>query len=547
MLKKGIAVVLGSCCLNVGLAQQTTQATELWKDVERDQTTLQNKQREKTLKSGQPADKDTPSSQSSTPPSTSQVTPKNEACLPLESVSIKGLQLLPRGKRSNIYKHLPHGCIKASQLDGLVKRISDTFLDAGFFNISLKQTKKDKALTWEVQVAEIDEIRNKTTLRAANLFPKAIGKPLNIKDLDQGLDQANRLGGRKVSVDVFPKDNNKVALALVEEKSKSVYGNLSVDNLGGKSTGRKQFRAGIHADNPLGLADKFSLYTASTLDGSREYSRGATAFYSIPYGYWTLSSYAGVYRYKTQTRLTNNVVLQTGKTQRFGLKAERVISRNQHHISSAFAEVSHSKINSYFQDSLVDVQSPEITAFSLGIDHTQLFDNAVLNLNARYRQGNADINNVGKERFNSIALSVNAEQQRKLFGKAFAFRHELEAQHGNHRLPGAETLSITGNAAVVGFRDSGVSGDRGFYLREHISTLLPIKSYYLQPYVVLTAGRVWSKERQYESAVGGALGIKAYLDQWQIDFSIAKGKHFIQGGEDKSLPTQLQLQLHWFF
>ncbi|MFK5155475.1 POTRA domain-containing protein [Glaesserella parasuis] len=38
----------------------------------------------------------------------------------------------------------------------------------------------------------------------AMLFPNIVGQPLNIKELDQGLDQANRLSSNQVSVDVLP-------------------------------------------------------------------------------------------------------------------------------------------------------------------------------------------------------------------------------------------------------------------------------------------------------------------------------------------------------
>lgn len=523
-----------------------------WQDNERSQQAKAQQLREDSLKSAQEntaATPQTPANTTNATPTTS-TTPEQEQCLPVKRISVKGLNLISRSQRTKIYKNYPKGCITAAKLNQLVNVISQLFLESGYINVSLTQQREGDLLTWQVNVATISTVENKTTLRTANLLPAANGKPMNIKDLDQALDQANRLKGRTVTADVYPKKDNTVALTLVEEKHKSIYGNLSADNKGSDSTGREQFRANIVADNPLGIADQFSLYTNSTLPDGDRYSRGATAFYSVPYGYWTFSGSAGIYTYKTQAQLVNNTVELTGKTKRFTARAERVVSRGSRHITSAYGTIDRTGVDSRLLDSRIEVQSPTVTALTLGVNHTHLFNQSVLSADASIRQGSSELQlDAGKDKtdFRIFNTTFHWQQLLPIKGRQVSLQHHISAQYSDDDVPDVEEMSVTGTYAVRGFRNSGISGDSGFYLRETVTTGMTVGSYQLQPYLGIDVGRAWSKGVAIESAVGGVLGVSVPMKNWHFDFSVTKGKRFVRHDEDTTMPAEAYLQINWQF
>lgn len=528
----------------IAYAQQLPNTTEVntpWQQNEYNQQEKTQQIRETRLKENL---KSTP-----TPPKQSTVstdTPVQEECLPVKDLYIKGLRLLTRSQRTTIYENYPTDCFTTTKLNKLVNIISQQFLESGYIRVTLTQQTKGEQLIWQVNVATITKIENKTSLKTITLLPKAKNHPLNIKDLDQALDQANRLKGRTVTTDVYPYKDNTVTISLVEEKRKNVYGNIGIDNRGSDSTGRKQLRANIVADNPLGIADQFSLYANSTLEGSQRYSRGATAFYSVPYGYWTFSGSAGIYTYKTQAQLTNSTAELTGQTKRITARAERVFSRGSHHISSAYGTVDTTSVESKLLGTRIEVQSPDIDAFTIGINHTHIFNQSLLNIDAAIRQGSNTLQlDEGKE--TTSFLKANAhfhwEQYVPIKGHNVRFRHQLGAQYSSDDLPSVEEISITGAYAVHGFRNNNISGDSGFYLRETVTTGMNIAGHQLQPYLGIGIGRAWSKDIPTKSAIGGILGLSLPLNDWHFDFSITKGKRFVRNDKHTTLPTEAYLQI----
>ncbi|WP_142794594.1 POTRA domain-containing protein, partial [Klebsiella pneumoniae] len=83
------------------------------------------------------------------------------------------------------------------------------------------------------------------------LFPSLTGKPLKITELEQGLDQANRLKSNHVTMDILPgSEPGGSVIRLVNQRGTPAGFSLSADNYGQKSTGRNVIRAAVTADSP---------------------------------------------------------------------------------------------------------------------------------------------------------------------------------------------------------------------------------------------------------------------------------------------------------
>lgn len=544
-----------SLCLTVVHAQQTPDiqllsaenlANRSWQDNERSQEIDRQQLREHSLKAAQ--NQLSRVSELAENNTSTEDTLEQSVCLPINDISINGLHLLSQSQRTTIEQNTPRDCFTEEKLNRLINVISQLFLESGYINTALTQHREGEKLTWDINVSTIEELENQTTLNTTNLLPNAKGSPINIKHLDQALDQANRLKGRTVTTDVYPRKDNTVKLTFVEEKRENIYGSISLDNTGSNHTGRGQLRAHIVADNPLGIADQLSLYANSTLTDDSRYSRGATLFYSVPYGYWTFSGSAGVYGYNREAQLSNNTVELSGKTERFSARAERVFSRGSKHISSAYATINHTEVDNRLLGSRIEVQSPTITAISLGGNHTQIFERSVLSANLDIRKGNNDLSVNGVDsNFHTVRAGLQWQQFFPIGNQDFRLLHQFNAQYSDSDLPAAEEMAISGTHAVAGFRNTSVTGDSGFYLRETLSTNFALWRYQLQPYLSISMGRAWVKGAAIENAVGGTLGFSLPLDNWLVDFSIAKSKHFVHHGAHVTQPTQAYLQVKWTF
>lgn len=124
-------------------------------------------------------------------------------------------------------------------------------------------------------------------------FPQAEGQVLNLRDIEQGLEQRNRMSSRALTVDILPGNRegfSRVALVPVSQRF-PVRLDVSADNSGQKSTGSGQMNARLTADNLLSLADQWTLVAGRDSEFHHDRrSRNLQAGLSVPYGYWLFSA-----------------------------------------------------------------------------------------------------------------------------------------------------------------------------------------------------------------------------------------------------------------
>jgi hemolysin activation/secretion protein len=124
-------------------------------------------------------------------------------------------------------------------------------------------------------------------------FPRTEGRVLNLRDAEQGLEQLNRLNSRPLTVDILPGSRegfSRVTLVPVSQRF-PVSLDVGADNSGQKSTGSGQLNARLTADNPLSLADQWTLAAGRDSEFHHDRrSRNIQAGVSVPYGYWLFSA-----------------------------------------------------------------------------------------------------------------------------------------------------------------------------------------------------------------------------------------------------------------
>jgi hemolysin activation/secretion protein len=113
-----------------------------------------------------------------------------------------------------------------------------------------------------------------------SVFPSGPGDPLRLSDIDLGVAQINRLRRNQASVQVLPGQAvGDSVIAISNVPGDRTYYTLGVDNYGAESTGVTRYRAGVEADNLIGLQESLSLNYIDSLE-----SNALVGSFAIPWG-----------------------------------------------------------------------------------------------------------------------------------------------------------------------------------------------------------------------------------------------------------------------
>jgi len=156
-----------------------------------------------------------------------------------------------------------------------------------------------------------------------NAFPTASGKLLNLRDLEQGLEQMKRVTSQEVELQIVPAENigeSDIVISVKRGKPWRVIANL--DDSGAKGTGKTQAGVQLGWDNPFGASDLFNIgiNTDADRNSSLRGTQGNNLSYSIPFGYWTAFFSANESTYHQRIAGAVSSFVSSGNAQNFEAK-----------------------------------------------------------------------------------------------------------------------------------------------------------------------------------------------------------------------------------
>lgn len=188
----------------------------------------------------------------------------------------QGASVLPLDRLALAREWLAHyagACVGKRGIDVLVKGLSQAILARGYVTTRVLVPEQDlstSTLKLSLIPGVIRHIRfADETLRGTwkTAFPTRDGELLNLRDLEQGLEQMKRVSGQDVSMQIVPADmpgESDVVLDVKRSKPWTVV--ASIDNSGTRATGRLQGNLSLGIDNPLGLNDLFNIGMSQDLE-----------------------------------------------------------------------------------------------------------------------------------------------------------------------------------------------------------------------------------------------------------------------------------------
>ncbi|MBU9647157.1 ShlB/FhaC/HecB family hemolysin secretion/activation protein [Burkholderia multivorans] len=430
------------------------------------------------------------------------------------SLKSQGASTLPMDRFAFAREWLEHytgQCVGKQGLDMLVKGLSQAILARGYVTTRVLLPEQDLStgtLKFSLIPGVIRHVRfadDKLRGTWKTAFPTRDGDLLNLRDLEQGLEQMKRVSSQDVSMQIIPADvtgESDVVLDVKRGKPWTVV--ASIDNSGTRATGKLQGNLSLGIDNPLGLNDIFNVGVSQDLElgDKRLGSHGWNGFYSIPWGYWTATLSAYTSTYYQQIAGVNQTFIASGNSKTVDLKLNRVLSRSQNDVFGAQFRLSRRFGQSFIEDTEIPQQRRNNTFVEFGLTDRHYFGNAQFDGTLAYRQG---IGAFGAQddmlaadggptyRYKMAVLDANLSVPFTIAQQPFRYVTTFHGQYTGNTLYYIDDLTIGSRYTVRGFDgETMLAASRGFYWRNELQA--PIGQTGMAIYGGLDYGRVWGPQ-----------------------------------------------------
>ena len=313
--------------------------------------------------------------------------PVDSRCFPIQTIELQGAEHLPVTQRERLLKPYTNQCLGVSQLNALLKDLTDFYIDKGLVTSRAYLPQQDmskghlQVLVVEGKLEGLKGADNSklSDRELAMAFPGKSGEILNLREIEQAVDQLNRLPSNQAQMELTPGDAVGGSSVLVKNNPQKPWrASLSRNNDGQKSTGEQQWGTGFEWDSPLGLADQLILRGGhDAISDHQKTSKNAMLYYNVPWGWWNFSYSYNQSDYRSVAQGDGFDFKQTGDSENHQLRAERVIHRDALSKTSLNVGLSHLRTNNYIEDSRLAVSSNRLSELQWGINHMSAIRTAI--------------------------------------------------------------------------------------------------------------------------------------------------------------------------
>ncbi|MFK0209274.1 ShlB/FhaC/HecB family hemolysin secretion/activation protein [Agrobacterium sp. NPDC090283] len=469
-------------------------------------------------------------------------------CFHVSRVEIEGATRLAANALGKLTQRYDNRCIGVADITALLKAITDLYLDKGLVTSRAYVPPQDIAGTGLLRLVVVEGTISDIYLNGqpakrngsfATAFPGMKGEVANIRDVEQGLDQINRLSSNDAKTSMLPGKEDGTSILNVENKpAKRWYASISNNNLGQKSTGYSQTNVAFGLDGLLGINDQLGFsYGRSGPDypwddDGRGHSNSYSVNTSVPYGYWTFSANGSWYEYDSAIPGNFGSIETSGNSGQVGFGIDRVILRDKDSITTLRGGLTYKQTDNFLLGNRIEVGSRRYTIGTLGLSRSQRILGGVIALDFALDKGLDlfDAVEAGEPgagtadpRFLKFNTTVSATRPFEAAGQRFELTTLLNAQYSPDNMFGAEQIGLGGFSNVRGLRESLIFGNNGFFSHNELvwrtmpwegTSLAPVLGE-LRPYLGLDYGRVFSQDRF--DIPGG------YLASWTVGAKLVGG------------------------
>ncbi|WP_353557125.1 ShlB/FhaC/HecB family hemolysin secretion/activation protein [Paraburkholderia terrae] len=443
--------------------------------------------------------------------------------------------------------HYKGECIGKAGLDILTKGLQQTILSRGYVTTRVLLPEQDLS-TGTLKVALVPGVvrhlrfadpDTRGTWKSA--FPARDGDLLNLRDLEQGLEQMKRVASQDVDMKIEPTEApGESDIILNVKRSKPWIFVVSADNSGTDATGKWQGNVSLGIDNPLGLNDVFMVGANQDLsfDNKTLGSHGFNGSYSVPWDYWTATLSGNTNTYYQNVAGVNQTFASSGNSQTAAFRLARVLSRSQSDVLGAYVQLSKRFGESFIEGTTIPIQDRNNTFIEAGTTDRHFFGAAQFDGTLAYRQGIHGLGATGdpdpnlydstaqsKTRptylYKMAVLDANLSIPFAIASQNFRYVTTFHGQFTNDLLFYLDDLTIGSRYTVRGFDgETMLAAEKGFYWHNELQW--PIFQTGQTLYAGIDYGRVFGPNTAILAGTqlaGAVIGIRGGIPAKYAGFS----------------------------
>ncbi|QZP35858.1 ShlB/FhaC/HecB family hemolysin secretion/activation protein [Pseudomonas sp. DR48] len=426
--------------------------------------------------------------------------PADTRCFPIQDIELKGADSLSDREKTRLLKPYIGQCLGVTQLNELLKVITDHYIEKGLVTSRAYLPQQDlsgghlKVLVVEGKLEGLKGAQDSqlSDRELAMAFPGKTGELVNLREIEQLVDQLNRLPSNQAQMELAPGKNVGGSEVLVKNTPQKPWrAGLSRSNDGQRSTGEQQWGTTFDWDSPLGLADQLNLRGGHDAVSDHQHtSSNAMLNYNLPWGWWNFNYTYSQSDYRSLAQANGFNFKQTGDSENHQLHAERVIHRDAVSKTSLSTGLSYLRTNNFIEDSKLKLSSNRISEAQFGINHGRRIGSAFVNLDLGMQEGIGILDAQGNghpgpgepdARYRKYTGTLSYLQPFKVWGESFSFSSLMTGQHSEDVLFSPQRTSLGGLSSIRGYKDQSLSGDSGGYWRNDLRWSRPVTLEWLRP------------------------------------------------------------------
>jgi hemolysin activation/secretion protein len=427
--------------------------------------------------------------------------PVETPCFPIRNVTLTGQDALPRWlPLQRIADQAQGRCLGGKGINLLMSTMQNRLVDHGWITtrvLAPTQDLKSGTLKLAIVPGYIRHVRltkdSDDYIQLYSSFPAHEGNLLDLRDIEQGLENLQRLPTVEASMEIVPGEQpGESDVVITRKQSKMWRLGLSLDDAGTETTGRYQGGVTLSLDNPFSLSDLLYVSASHDLnDHGGKGSKNYTGHYSVPFGYWTLGVTGSDYDYHQTVAGQNQDYRYSGKSKNLDVQLSRVLHRSGSQKTTLTADVLARETRNYVDDTEVGVQRRQTAGWRLGLQHRHYIGQASVDAGVSYQRGTrwfgaqpAPEEAFGEATALSKILQLNAQLDLPFEIGTQQFRYNVQylRQISNTPLTPQDQFAIGNRWTVRGFDgERTLNASHGWYVRNDLgwSTPLPNQELYL--------------------------------------------------------------------
>lgn len=472
-------------------------------------------------------------------PVTDALFPIEEGCFAIKSIELTGVNKFPNGTKLKKIAQDAYGrCLGEQGIGILTNQLMNQLIADGYLTSTLviPEPRLDSGTLYITLIPGrinniVYEATNDSYAQLNTIFPSKSGDLLNLRHLEQGLDNLQRLPTVSATMDVaINRDDLSSDIIIRRQQSRFFRANAFLDDAGNNVFGRYRIGGALYLDNPFSLSDM--AYFSASRDFDHYDDKGHNYFslhYSVPYGNWLLSMTGSRgSRYQSLLFAESAFKYQT-RWQALDMQIQRLVMRGYNYKTVANTGVLIRNTNRFFGDIELGVQRLNTIDWQLGLQYLYYGHWGTFNGGVTYQQGTnwfsarpaPGLNGEATVRLINTNASLDIPFQ--LGEQRFHYQPTFSQQYTRSNLTIQDNFLIGGRGSVRGFNEgSGLADSGGWYLRNEVAWYSPVAS--LQLYAGIDYGQVVEINKPLfsgHSLAGAASGLRGKYHQIGYDFYFA--------------------------